>query len=394
MSISESPPESHLKREQDKIYDFMVIGAGIAGASVAAQLAQSAEVCVIEAESQAGYHSTGRSAAMYVPGYGPPAVRMLTRASGDFLKNPPPAFTDTPLLSERAILLIATPEQKAKLALFQQEVESADIMTQIEADQIRDYQPLLRADFAVAGLLDQTGHDIDVDALHRGFLRQLKQFGGQLLTNTAVTALTRSEGVWHIQTKDQLIKSQVIINAAGAWAEEIGQMAGAETIGLVPKRRTALMIEADEGLDLASMPMTIDVDEQFYLKPEGRQILISPANEDPMPPCDVQPDEMDIAICIDRIERAFTLDIKSLKSKWAGLRSFVSDKEPVVGYSDKADGFFWLAGLGGYGIQTSPALGRMAAAVALGAEIPSDIAQTGLTPEMLHPARLQKSQPI
>ena len=387
MSISESP----LERHQDKIYDFMVIGAGIAGASVAAQLAQSAEVCVIEAESQAGYHSTGRSAAMYVPGYGPPAVRMLTRASGDFLKNPPPAFTDTPLLSERAILLIATPEQKAKLALFQQEVESADIMSQIEADKIRDYQPLLRADFAVAGLLDQTGHDIDVDALHRGFLRQLKEFGGQLLTNTAVTALTRSEGVWQIQTKDQLVKSQVIINAAGAWAEEIGQMAGAETIGLVPKRRTALMIEADEGLDLASMPMTIDVDEHFYLKPEGRQILISPANEDPMPPCDVQADEMDIALCIDRIERAFDLTIQRFDAKWAGLRSFVADKEPVVGYSDKIDGFFWLAGQGGYGIQSSPALGQFAAALALGNAIPQPIAATGLTSQRLHPARLSAS---
>ena len=166
-------------------------------------------------------------------------------------------------------------------------------------------------------------------------------------------------------------------------------MAGAEPIGLVPKRRTALMIAAPSGIDVDSLPMTIDMDEAFYLKPEGGQFLVSPANEDPMPPCDVQPEEMDIAICLDRIERAFDMPINRPQSKWAGLRSFVADKTPVAGFSDVAEGLFWLAGQGGYGIQTSPALARLAANLAQGAALPSDIAAAGVSADMLAPARLQ-----
>jgi len=374
--------------DRSEIYDFAIIGAGIAGVSIAAHLAPEASLCVIEAESQAGYHATGRSAAMFVPAYGPPIIRMLTRASASFFHQPPEGFCEAPLLSARDILLIARDDQQASLRQFQTEMEDAQILNVIETDQLCQHQPLLRDGYALSGLIDPTGSDIDVHSLHRGFLRAMRHHGGELITSAPVQAVSRQNGVWHISVKGTVIKAHTIINAAGAWAEEIGQMAGAEMIGLVPKRRTALLIEPQTGLDLDKMPMTIDIDEAFYLKPEARQILISPANEDPMAPCDAQPDEMDIAICIDRIERAFDLPIRRIQSKWAGLRSFVADKEPVIGYSDKVEGFFWLAGQGGYGIQSSPAAGRLGAALALGSAVPEDIAASGFAAQMLHPSRL------
>ena len=377
-------------QSEDKIFDFIIIGAGIAGASVAAYLAPEAEICLVEAESQAGYHATGRSAAMYVPAYGPPAIRKLTRASGDFFHNPPDGFSDANLLSPRDILLVGTKEQSGSFDDFKKTIKSASNMVPISANGLQNYQPLLRDGYGAQGLLDPTGSDIDVDALHRGFLRQATQNGAEVKTNHIITSMMYQNGVWHLHHKQGVIKAKAIINAAGAWAEEIGRMAGAEHISLTPKRRTALIISADPSLELVTMPMTIDIDEAFYLKPEVGQILISPANEDPMAPCDAQADEMDIAICIDRIERAFDLNIRRIESKWAGLRSFVPDKEPVVGYSEMAEGFFWLAGQGGYGIQTSPAMGRMAAALALGREIPDDIQQQGLAEDSLLAARLQR----
>lgn len=374
--------------DKTEIYDFIIIGAGIAGASVAAFLAPEAKICVLETESQAGYHATGRSAAMYVPAYGPPVIRMLTRASGPFFRNPPEGFSETPLLSPRDILLIAQTNQEAQLTQFQADMEEAQNLVAVSADEIRARQPLLRIGYASKGLIDPTGSDIDVHALHRGFLRQMRHHGGRLFTDSQVCGLSREKGIWHIALKDRILQARAIINAAGAWADQIADIAGAETIGLVPKRRTALLIDPPADVDLTTMPMTIDIEEAFYLKPEARQILISPANEDPMPACDAQADEMDIAICVDRIERAFDLKLRRFQAKWAGLRSFVADKEPVVGYSDKVEGFFWLAGQGGYGIQSSPALGQLAAALALGQPVPDDIAAQGIAPQMLHPARL------
>ena len=370
-------------------FDFIVIGAGIAGASAAAELAADAAVLLLEAESQPGYHSTGRSAAMYVPAYGPPAIRALTRAAGPFFHDPPDGFTGTPLLHRRDILMIAREDQRDSTADFIADAGDGISLEMVEADRLAELQPTLRPGYATHGVIDRSGSEIDVNALHRGFLRQVKARGGQLVTNRNVTALRREAGVWHVSAGDAVFTAPVVINAAGAWAEEVGRMAGAEVIGLVPKRRTALMIAAPAGIDSGSLPMTIDMDETFYLKPESGQFLVSPANEDPMPPCDVQPEEMDVAICLDRIGRAFDIPVTRPLSKWAGLRSFVADKIPVAGFSDKAEGFFWLAGQGGYGIQTSPALARVAASLAQGAAMPPDIAAQGLSAAMLAPARLR-----
>ncbi len=374
----------------EQIFDFAVIGAGIAGASVGAELAADASIVLLEMESQPGYHTTGRSAAMFAPGYGPQPVRALTRASAAFYNAPPDGFATSPLLSPRDVIMIARSDQMTALDAFHAEISLELPVARIDAGDMCNRHPLLRENYAQAGVLDETGSHIDVHALHQGYLRVFRARGGTLRTNAEALAFVRDSGIWQIETAAGSVRAATIINAAGAWADQLATMAGAETIGLVPKRRTAMTIDAPDGLAVDDLPLVVDIDEDFYMKPDAGRLLISPANEDPMPPCDAQPEELDIAICADRIEKAFDIEVRNIASKWAGLRSFVADKSPVVGYSQQADGFFWLAGQGGYGIQTCPALSRLAAATALGNGIPADILGEGLEPASLLPQRLSE----
>lgn len=372
----------------EQIFDFVVIGAGIAGASVAYELADSGSVMLLERESMPGYHSTGRSAALYAPIYGPAPIRALTRASGAFFQTPPNGFCDADLLSPRDVVMIGRSDQKPHIDEFLAETVDAPGITQLTQTEVTQYNPMIRPGYATHGVLDRSGSDIDVNGLHRGFLRAAKQRGAALTINAEVTACSRNGDVWVVATKQGTVRGNILINAAGAWAEQIGQMAGAGPIGLTPKRRSAIMVDAPDSVSLDTMPMTIDIEEDFYIKPDAGQLLLSPANEDPMEPCDAQPDEMDIAICVDRIERAFDISIRRINSKWAGLRSFVADKSPVVGFSHEVDGFMWLAGQGGYGVQSSPAMGRVAAAIAQGVDIPADIIAHGFRPESITIERL------
>lgn len=367
--------------------DVVVIGAGIAGASVAAELAGSVSVALLEMEAQPGYHTTGRSAAVFAPSYGPFAVRALTRASRGFFDNPPDEFTGTPLLSPRQILMIARPDQNEALRSLVAVASKETKVELLDAASLRDCQTLLRPDYASAGMLDVGGQDIDVAGLHQGYLRQFKKRGGTLLTDTTVEGLSRSAEGWIVQTRMGSIFANSVVNAAGAWADKLGQLAGAETIGLIPKRRTAMVIAEPIGFAQRDGPITIDVDEQFYLKPDAGRLLISPADETPTEPQDAQPEEIDVAICADRIMTAFTLDIRRIESKWAGLRSFVADKEPVIGFSTVAPGFFWMAGQGGYGIQSAPAAAKLAAALVQGLAIPSHIKAEGFKAANVAPER-------
>lgn len=370
-------------------FDIAVIGAGIAGASVASVLAEHASVLLIEQEQQPGYHSTGRSAAMYIPSYGPPKIQALTKASGDFFKNTPSDFCNTKLLSSRAEMLIARDDQLDAIDVFMQSHPPGQSVAMIDAREVQHRCPILKNGYAAAGVLDTSGSDIDVDALHQGYLKRFRQHGGKLSLNSRVTALKRASGVWSVTTASEVFTCNTIVNAAGAWADELGSLASAENTGLQPKRRTALTINAPAGLDLSSMPLVADIDEAFYIKPETQSLLLSPANADPMPPCDVQPEEMDIAKCVDQIERAFVLEVRSIIRSWAGLRSFVADNEPVAGFSQQAENFFWLAGQGGYGIQSCPALSRYSAALILGNRIPDDLLQVGLDANCLGVQRLE-----
>ncbi|MEP3245564.1 MAG: FAD-dependent oxidoreductase [Sneathiella sp.] len=370
------------------LFDIAVIGAGIAGASVAAELCRDARVLLLEMENQPGYHTTGRSAAVFAPVYGPQPIRALTRASEAYFKHPPAGFTDHELFSPRKILMIARYDQRDALEELIEECAGETPIKKLENDPLSDAQPLLKKGYAASGMLDPNGQDIDVHALHQGYLKIFKAAGGALQTNGQVTGLSRASDLWQIETKAGTFSAPVVVNAAGAWADELGALAGAETIGLIPKRRTALIIPAPANIVTDPLPITVDIDEQFYLKPDAGRLLISPANEDPSAPCDVQPDEMDIALCIDRIERAFDVPVRRIENKWAGLRSFVADKCPVAGFSEKVDGFFWLAGQGGYGIQSAPALSRFAASQVLRQPVPADILDQGLDPASLSPSRI------
>lgn len=374
--------------ERQNSADAIVIGAGIAGASVAAGLARSMTVVMTEMERQPGYHTTGRSAAVYAPSYGPEGVRALTRASRGFYDAVPDGFADAPLLTPREILMIARRDQLDALGALVASLSGETQVELLDPAALKDHQPLLRDGYAASGMLDRGGRDIDVAALHQGFLRLFKTRGGALMTNAPVQALTRENGGWTVRTKGGTLRAPLIVNAAGAWAEEVGQLAGAEIIGLVPKRRTAMVVAEPEGFTRHDAPITIDVQEQFYLKPDAGRLLISPADETPTGPCDAQPEEIDLAICADRIMTAFDLDIRRIENKWAGLRSFVPDKEPVIGFSKVVPGFFWMAGQGGYGIQSAPAAAELAAALIRGRDIPAHIADQGLVCDLVAPGRL------
>jgi len=377
--------------EPNTSVDVAVIGAGMAGASVAAEIAGSARVALLEMEPQPGYHTTGRSASVLAPSYGPIGVRALTRASRGFFDQPPEGFSSAPLLSPRQILTIARSDQVDALEAL---IEMASAETEVErldASGLRNCQPLLRDGYAVAGMLNTDGQDIDVAALHQGYLRLFKARGGALITGATVEKLSREGDRWVVETRKGRIIADIVVNAAGAWADQLGQLAGAEPIGLVPKRRTAMMIAEPAGFTRRDAPITLDVGEQFYLKPDAGRLLVSPADETPTEPQDAQPDEMDVALCADRIMTAFAVDIRRIENKWAGLRSFVADKEPVIGYSGVVPGFFWMAGQGGYGIQSAPAAARLAAALVQGLPVPEHIQAEGFRAEYVAPARMGRA---
>jgi len=371
--------------------DIVIIGAGIAGASLAAVLAtdhkKQARIVLLEGESQPGYHSTGRSAALLVLNYGPPSIRALTQAAFGFFASPPDGFAAAPLITERPMMTVARADQMEALENSFANLHPDSQATWLTGAAICEAQPMLRKSYAEAAYLEQDGQDIDVAALHQGYLRSFKNAGGILHTNAAVTRLQKSGSTWQIETRTTRYEAPIVVNAAGAWADEIAALAGVDKIGLVPKRRTAVIIAAPDGFDTAALPATDDVDEEFYLKPDAGRLLISPADRTPSPPCDAQPDEMDVAICVDRIMTAFDIDVRRIDTKWAGLRSFVADGSPVVGYSDHTDGFFWLAGQGGYGIQTAPALSQVAAALLCKRALPDIMKGHDFDPAQIAPSR-------
>lgn len=365
--------------------DVLVIGAGIAGASVAAHLAETQRVVLLEREERAGYHSTGRSAALFTEIYGNTTIRALTRASREFLLDPPAGFAEGPLMRPRGCLYIASHSQLEALATFAALPDVAPATRPLEIHEAHALCPILRDGYVAAALLEPDSSDIDVSALHQGYLRLFRRREGRLITNAEVAALERSAGHWTVHAAQERFTAPILVNAAGAWADEIAALAGLERLGLQPRRRTAVLVDAPPGMDVSRWPFVNDVDEQFYFKPEAGALFLSPADETPVEPSDVQPDEWDVAAAVERVEAVTTLRIARLKARWAGLRTFAPDRTPVAGFSTEGSGFFWLAGQGGYGIQTAPALSRTAATLILGNPLPADLqglqgALTALSP--------------
>jgi D-arginine dehydrogenase len=374
------------------LHDVVIVGGGIVGATIAYHAAADRDVLVLEAESAAGYHSTGRSAALYAETYGPPAIRALTRASHAFFDAPPAGFADGPLLAPRGTLFVGAEPQRAALEAFRAtlvaEGSPAELLSTAAA---RERVPVLRADASAVAVYDPNAYDIDVDRLLQGFLRSARARGASFEASARVVGLAHDGRAWRIDTADgRRYAARQVVNAAGAWADEIAALAGVARVGLEPRRRSAFLFEPPAGLRVERWPAVIAGDESWYFKPDAGLLLGSPANADPTHAHDVLPDDLDVAIGIDRIESATTLTIVQPRSSWAGLRSFVADGEPVAGFAAEAPAFFWAAALGGYGIQSSPAFGRLCAALLRGDAVPADVAAQGLEMGTLGAARLRR----
>lgn len=370
--------------------DVLVIGGGIAGASVGYWLARDGcRVCLMEREDQPGYHSSGRSAALFSETYGPPAIRRLARASRAFLDAPPDGFGDHPLLTPRGLMFLAEPGHEAAVEAFAAEARAGGARVEVlDEAGFRDIVPILRPGAFGRAALEPEAMDLDVHALLQGFLRGMKAAGGRIETRAEVCGLSFDGGVWRLETRaGTSFTAPVVVNAAGAWADVVAEIAGVPSLGLVPMRRTAIMLDLPPGVDARGWPLTADLTDQFYIKPDAGRLILSPADATPVPPQDVRPELLDIARAVDRVTRVTTLTVERPGETWAGLRTFAADHDPVAGVAPTAPGFFWLAGQGGYGLMTAPGLGRLAAALIQGKEVPADIEALGLSTRDLAPDR-------
>lgn len=367
--------------------EIILVGAGIAGASAAAELARTHRVVLLEGEDVPGYHSTGRSAALFSETYGGAPVRALSRASREFLFDPPEGFSPNPIVKRRGALQVATASQAPALDEFLLQCDVSDRVRRVGTDEALELCPALRPEAAGAGgVYEENAADIDVHALHQGYLRLLRQRGGTLITHALVTGVERIGANWLVRSGAGELQASILIDAAGAWADPVAALAGTRPLGIRPRRRTIALGQVSPAATLRRWPMIIGIDESYYFKTDSDLLLISPADETPIDPCDVQPEDIDVAIAVDRVERATVLTIDKVRRAWAGLRSFAPDRSPVIGFDAHAPRFFWLAGQGGYGIQTSPAAAALAAALIRGDDLPPALA--GFDPGWLAPARL------
>jgi D-arginine dehydrogenase len=364
--------------------DVLVVGGGMAGVSIAFELAADRRVLVADMERTLAYHTTGRSAAMFLETYGSAAIRALTTASRAYLESPP---GERQLLTPLAMLYIGRPGRgHAVIELYREVRALAPDVVLLDADEALALQPLLRPGSVEIAMIEPGAMEIDVHALHDGFVRGLRARGAATVVSTQVVSASRSGGVWTVTMSDgRTVAAEVVVNAAGAWADDVAATFGAAPVGIRALRRSAFMVDAPPG---AGAPMIDDIDEAFYLKPDAGKLLCSPADETPQEPGDARPDELEIARAIETINEVTTLNVRHVRSSWAGLRNFVADRNPVVGFDVVAEGFFWFAAQGGYGIQTAPALSRAGAALLRGEALPGDIAARGLTAAEISPDRV------
>lgn len=361
--------------------DVLIIGAGIAGVGVAAALADTHKVVILERESQPGYHSTGRSAAIFLPNYGNDVIRGLNHASAPLFQQRDVSLFPEPLLTSRGSLTVA---DESGVEACDEFVRSGVGVTATDVDRTIAMVPILSRDYVKAACYQADAWDIDVNALHQGWLRKAAALGVQLFAKSEVVSAKRVAGEWQVETADRTFRARTVINASGAWADSTAALFGAEPLGLTPMRRSIAVLPAPENCDTRGWPLVDDVNEAWYMKPDGGRLFVSPCDETPVEPHDAFVDDMILAEGLYRYEQAVTIPVTRVESSWAGLRTFAPDRTPVAGFDSKADGFFWLAGQGGYGIQTSPALSALAAALIRGRAPDSEV--ESLLP-LLSPAR-------
>lgn len=370
--------------------DVVVVGGGIAGVSAAAfAAAGGASVTLVERESALSAHTTGRSAALYLANYGQAQTRRLTLASRPFLEDPPDGFAGGSLLSPRGVVWVGSDDDTALL----HDVALAGLahdrtITEISGDQVRALCPVLRPEHSAAGVLEPSAADLDVAALHAGFVAMLRAGGGTVLRGSAVTALSGTRTGWTVTTPAATLACDTVIDAAGAWGDIVAGLAGLEPIGLRPLRRTAMTVAVPAGVDARRWPSVNHVRSLWYFKPEGDGLLVSPADQTPSEPCDARPDELDVALALERVGQATTLPMRSVRTTWAGLRTFAPDGELVIGPEPGRESFVWCVGQGGYGIQSAAAAGRLTAALALGLDLRWAV-EAGIDAQSLRPDRLR-----
>jgi D-arginine dehydrogenase len=361
--------------------DILVIGGGIAGLSAAAALSRDGRVAVLEAEDQIGYHSSGRSATMVHYALGDRLVRALTLASRPFFDDPPEGFTDVPLGRRTPVLVHARDDEKEALDRLDAEISAFAHLERLDAAGVHALCPLLKPD-ARHGIADLGAMRLDPHALLQGNLRELRSHGGELHANARVAEIERRDGAWNIVTeKGDRFSAAILVDAAGSWADQVAIMAGVQPVGVEPKRRTIITFDAPPATDLDQLPFTKTIGDELYFGAESGRLFASPMDEVPSEPCDAQPDEYEVALAAFRMEDRTTVEVRQIHSKWSGLRTFTRDKHPAVGFAPDAEGFFWLAGQDGFGLQTSPAMAAIAASLITDAPWPvADVSAEELSP--------------
>ncbi|MBH0308841.1 FAD-binding oxidoreductase [Alcaligenes faecalis] len=374
------------------VYDYVIVGAGMAGVSLAYRLPESAQVLVLERESHAAYHSTGRSAAMFVETYGTETIRALTVAGNDFFSHPPAGFSDQPILLPRGVLYVGTAEQQGLLdSQYQDWHEQGLDVSRLSAEEALAMVPCLDPAQLAGALYDGQGQDMDVHALHQGFLKGAQAKGVKLRLDTEVLSAKWDGECWEVQLNSEptTLRTRVLVNAAGAWADTLAERCGVQALGIQPKRRSAFLFSPPEGVDHREWPAVIDIGEEFYFKPDAGMLLGSPANADDVDAHDVVAEELDVATGIYRIEERTQLRIRRPSHTWAGLRSFAPDGELVIGQDAQCPGFFWLAGQGGYGIQTAAGASLLAASLLQKQDLPESLKALKIDPAVVSPARFR-----
>jgi D-arginine dehydrogenase len=369
-------------------FDVAIIGGGIAGLSLAYFLGLHRSTVVLERETALGYHSTGRSAAEFVLRYNSPGICRLAAIAKVFFDSPPDGFAEIPLLKQRGGIMIATPEKADRLeALFNTERVFTPDLEILDVDGLHERLPILKPGYAATGFHDPNFWDIEVESLLQGYLRGARRNGVEIRAGHAVLSARHNGSAWTIDTPSGTVRTRTVVNAAGGWADQTAALFGIKPLDIVPHRRTAILIDPPEGIDLSAMPEINELDEDFYMKPDAGRLLACPADATPCEPGDVQPEELDIAWAAHYVEEATTIPVRRIAKSWAGMRSFAPDNLPVIGHSHENAEFFWLAGQGGFGILTSPALGRLAANLLTGAPEPEDFKAQSLDPQTFSPLR-------